>query len=82
MPKAIKKSSSGRDVSKEEVDKTLQKIFDSVDQAIKAKKARKLTLEGVDKTLYALFDTVNRVHTEGKNVELPDFRKILESAEA
>ena len=86
MKEVAEKSSSGRGASKDgkknDVDVALDKIFTTVDKAIKESRSQKLTLEHVDKTLYALFDAVNRVHKEGKNVKVPDFKKILASAKA
>lgn len=79
---SLKNKNASKDISREEIDATLNKIFDNVDKAIKANESRKLTLEDIDRTLYALFDTVNKVHSEGKNVKLPDFKKILESAKS
>lgn len=65
-------------ISKDEIDDTLNKIFDSVTAAIQENEEKRLSLEVIDKTLYALFEAVNRVRAEGKNMELPDFRKILQ----
>ncbi len=83
--KEVEKKQSGKSsaepASRGEVDEVLKKIFDTVAQAIKANESRKLSLDDVDRTLYALFDAVNRVHSEGKNVRLPDFNKILASSD-
>ena len=78
MIEATNNSSVIKHVSAEEMDKTLKKIFDSVDDAIKANE-QKISLENVDKTLDALFDAINSAHVKGPNAKLPDFKKILTS---
>lgn len=62
--------------SRNEVDKILDSIFESVQKAIRENE-KKITLEKVDETLNALFDVINKVSLEGKNVKIPNFSEIL-----
>lgn len=80
MKEAVKVSPANKvsssSVSKDEINITLDKIFDSVAKAIKANE-RKITLDKVDQTLSALFDAINKAPKEGSKIKLPDFQKIL-----
>lgn len=66
-----------RKVSKEEVSKVIDEIFERVTTAIREKENTRVTLENVDKTLNALFDSIDMAVKEGKKANLPDFQKLM-----
>ncbi len=61
---------------KDEVEATLDKIFNAARQAIKAN-ANNITLDNVDNTLGALFEAISQANKQGNKAKVPDFRKFL-----
>lgn len=71
------KKGNNKKTSKEEVDLAINKIFDSMNEALSEENKHKITLDKVDETLNVLFDAINRAQTEGGSTDIPDFKKIL-----
>jgi nucleoid DNA-binding protein len=65
-------------IASEEVNETLNRVFEAIEGAIPKDDAARISLQSVDSTLNALFDAINEVTEKGSAASIPDFKKIIE----
>lgn len=81
MSELVEKKRSAKDVSRQDIDETLDRLFEAVTRAVNESTRRKVTLETVDRTLDALFDSINQAQTKGKKAKIPDFDSLIGTRE-